>query len=66
MLDFVPNHTAPDHPWVQEHPEYYIAGTESDLAQAPQNYTRVSMTPDRRYGIHQTKVSEALAKGSLA
>jgi len=43
MLDFVPNHTAPDHPWVQEHPEYYIAGTESDLAQAPQNYTRVSM-----------------------
>jgi len=43
MLDFVPNHTAPDHPWVQEHPEYYIAGTESHLAQAPQNYTRVSM-----------------------
>jgi hypothetical protein len=41
MLDFVPNHTAPDHPWVQEHPEFYVSGTESDLAQAPQNYTRV-------------------------
>src|SRR4051812_15533215 len=41
MLDFVPNHTAPDHPWVEEHPEYYVAGTESDLARAPQNYTRV-------------------------
>src|SRR3954464_2778750 len=41
MLDFVPNHTAPDHPWVQEHQEYFVAGTESDLAQAPQNYTRV-------------------------
>jgi glycosidase len=41
MLDFVPNHMAPDHPWVEEHPEYFIAGTESDLAQAPQNYTRV-------------------------
>jgi hypothetical protein len=41
MLDFVPNHTAPDHPWVDEHPEYYVAGTESDLAHAPQNYTRV-------------------------
>jgi glycosidase len=42
MLDFVPNHTAPDHPWVQEHPDYYVAGTEADLAQAPQNYARVS------------------------
>jgi hypothetical protein len=43
MLDFVPNHTAPDHPWVQEHPEFYVGGTESDLAQAPQNYTRITM-----------------------
>ena len=41
MLDFVPNHTGLDHPWVEDHPEYYIAGTESDLAQAPANYTRV-------------------------
>jgi len=40
MLDFVPNHMAPDHPWADEHPEYFVAGTESDLAQAPQNYTR--------------------------
>jgi hypothetical protein len=39
MLDFVPNHTGLDHPWVEEHPEYYIAGTELDLARAPQNYT---------------------------
>jgi hypothetical protein len=41
MLDFVPNHTAPDHPWVEEHPEYYVAGTAADLERAPQNYTRV-------------------------
>jgi len=39
MLDFVPNHTGLDHPWVEEHPEYYIQGTELDLARAPQNYT---------------------------
>jgi Alpha amylase, catalytic domain len=39
MLDFVPNHTAPDHPWVEAHPEYYVPGTEADLARAPQNYT---------------------------
>ncbi|PWT95299.1 MAG: alpha-amylase [Blastocatellia bacterium] len=38
MLDFVPNHTGLDHPWVEQHPEYYIAGTEEDLARAPHNY----------------------------
>jgi hypothetical protein len=42
MLDFVPNHTAPDHPWVERHPEYYVAGTEADLQRAPQNYTKVT------------------------
>ena len=41
MLDFVPNHTALDHPWVESHPDYYIAGTELDLARAPRNYTWV-------------------------
>jgi len=41
MLDFVPNHMGLDHPWVDEHPEYFVPGTELDLAQAPQNYTRI-------------------------
>lgn len=41
ILDFVPNHTAPDHPWVGEHPEYYVPGTEAQLAAQPQNYTRI-------------------------
>jgi hypothetical protein len=41
MLDFVPNHTAPDHSWLDEHPDYYVAGTDADLRHAPQNYTRV-------------------------
>jgi hypothetical protein len=44
MLDFVPNHTGLDHPWVATHPEYYVAGTELDLERAPQNYTRVKGT----------------------
>lgn len=46
MLDFVGNHTAPDHPWVEDHPEYYVSGTEEDLARAPQNYTRVKRSRD--------------------
>jgi hypothetical protein len=41
MLDFVPNHMGPDHPWVEEHPDYFVAGTESDLEKYPQNYIRV-------------------------
>lgn len=41
MLDFVPNHVALDHPWVQEHPGYLMAGIEAELARQPQNYTRV-------------------------
>ena len=39
LLDFVPNHTGLDHPWVQAHPEYFVPGTDDDLARAPQNYT---------------------------
>lgn len=41
MLDFIPNHTGLDHHWVEEHPEYYVAGTEVDLLAAPENYTSV-------------------------
>ncbi len=44
VLDFVPNHTGLDHPWVAEHPEYYVSGSEADLARAPQNYTWVKGT----------------------
>ena len=40
MLDFVPNHMAPDHPWIDEHPDYFVHGSESDLARAPRNYCR--------------------------
>jgi glycosidase len=35
ILDFVPNHVAPDHPWVAEHPEYFIRGNATDLRNDP-------------------------------
>lgn len=38
MLDFVPNHTALDHAWISEHPDYYVPGSASDLAQKPSDY----------------------------
>jgi glycosidase len=43
MLDFVPNHMALDHPWVENHPEYFVAGTEADMQREPQNYTRLEV-----------------------
>ncbi|ABN56319.1 MULTISPECIES: alpha-amylase family glycosyl hydrolase [Methanoculleus] len=43
MLDFVPNHTAPDHPWVQDRPDYYVHGTEEELARRPQEFVRVNL-----------------------
>lgn len=42
MLDFVPNHTAVDNPWVIEHPEVYVTGSEADIARAPGNYIKLS------------------------
>src|SRR5260221_315122 len=41
MLDFVPNHTALDHPWVRARPDFYIEGSEQELAAAPENYCQV-------------------------
>jgi glycosidase len=39
MLDFVPNHMAPDHPWVSA--QFFITGSATAGA-APQNYMRSS------------------------
>jgi glycosidase len=38
ILDFVPNHVAPDHPWVSAHPEYFIQGDEEDLRREPTSF----------------------------
>ena len=35
IVDFVPNHVAPDHPWVRTNPEYFVRGDNNDLERAP-------------------------------
>jgi len=35
VLDFIPNHTGPDHPWIMDHPDYYIQGSEDDFKRNP-------------------------------
>jgi len=38
VLDFVPNHVAPDHPWAIEHPEYFIQGTADAARNDPASF----------------------------
>jgi len=52
MLDFVPNHTAPDHPWVKSNPDYYVQGSEEQIGGAPQNYMRVETDRGSRILAH--------------
>ena len=41
ILDFVPNHVAPDHPWTVEHPNRFVQGTDDDLANDPHSFVQV-------------------------
>jgi hypothetical protein len=40
VVDFVPNHTAFDHPWVTAHPDRYVQGTAQDAELAPGEFRR--------------------------
>lgn len=41
ILDYVPNHVAPDHPWVKEHPDYLLQAEEKDLKREPGSFLKV-------------------------
>src|SRR4029079_17719241 len=41
LVDFVPNHVAPAHPWLLDHPEYFVQGSAEDLAREPSSYIPV-------------------------
>ncbi|HEX4688429.1 MAG TPA: hypothetical protein VH228_16740 [Nocardioides sp.] len=38
FLDFVPNHVAPDHPWVTAHPDRFVLGDDADLERDPSTF----------------------------
>ncbi|HET8843865.1 MAG TPA: alpha-amylase family glycosyl hydrolase, partial [Ktedonobacteraceae bacterium] len=44
ILDFIPNHVAPDHPWTREHPEYFVQGTHQDLRLTPEAFFEIGTT----------------------
>jgi len=41
VLDFVPNHVAPDHPWVEKHPEYFVQGNADDTKRDPVSFVEI-------------------------
>jgi hypothetical protein len=41
FLDFVGNHTALDHPWTREHPEFYVQVSQQEFEKDPTLYHRV-------------------------
>ena len=52
LVDFVPNHVALDHPWVEAHPEFLIEGDEDDLRREPENYVALQTSRGRRIFAH--------------
>jgi hypothetical protein len=44
LVDFVPNHVAPDHPWSVDHPDYFVRGNADDLERDPVGFLRVGDT----------------------
>ncbi|MEU5692404.1 alpha-amylase [Actinosynnema sp. NPDC020468] len=42
VLDHVPNHVAPDHPWTGEDPDLFVRGDHHDLAEDPAAWLAVS------------------------
>jgi hypothetical protein len=41
IVDFVPNHVAPDHPWLTEHPDRFVRATTDDLRRDPAAFLAV-------------------------
>jgi hypothetical protein len=41
ILDYVPNHVAPDHPWLISRPDCFLPGTEEEIAEHPDAFLLV-------------------------
>ena len=41
ILDFVPNHVAPDHDWAKDNPEYFIQGNADDIVNDPASFIAI-------------------------
>ena len=51
ILDFVPNHTGPDHRWIREHPDYFMQGTQRDFQHAPAEFLLIDPEGTKPYFV---------------
>jgi Alpha amylase, catalytic domain len=49
FLDFVGNHTALDHPWMREHPEFYVQASPEEFQKNPSLYYTQSSAQGPQY-----------------
>ena len=52
FLDFVGNHTALDHPWTREHPDFYVQGTQTDFGNDPSLFYRIETAKQPLFLAH--------------
>ena len=52
ILDYVPNHLALDHPWVFEHPEYFVQADTEEFSKEPSKYLEVDLESGTVYIAH--------------
>ena len=57
LLDFVPNHTAFDHGWVDAFPERYVLGSADDYQQTPADFRVVTIR--RAPGLHRVRTGSS-------
>ena len=49
FLDFVGNHTALDHAWTREHPEFYVQATQEQFARDPDAFHAVDSASGKHF-----------------
>jgi hypothetical protein len=52
MVDFVPNHVALDHPWLEGQPDFFITGNAERLGREPHNFIRLQTGSGERILAH--------------
>lgn len=57
IIDWVPNHTAPDHPWVKKHPEYYIRDSITGM---PVHQPGTDWTDTRKLDYKNLQIADSM------